>query len=166
MANKCISCNSCGHTGWSKNRGNFLITIVLMFFFFIPGVIYEIWRRSGLGVCENCSSDLVKPSSSCTGNKSSDIGDLIVLFLLGVVGCMGILVIYATADSAINAYKNRNAPQPQLSQRDLGERCFMDGISYYQEQGEYPILRDGKTLAMDKIQVDCKNSKDGKYIAP
>jgi len=22
VANKCISCNNCSHTGWSKNRGN------------------------------------------------------------------------------------------------------------------------------------------------
>lgn len=29
----------CGHIGWSKNRGNFLITIVWMIFFFIPDVI-------------------------------------------------------------------------------------------------------------------------------
>ena len=36
----------CGHIGWSKNRGNFLITIVWMIFFFILSVIYEIWRRS------------------------------------------------------------------------------------------------------------------------
>ena len=38
---------NCGHIGWSKNRGNFLITIVWMIFFFILSVIYEIWRRSG-----------------------------------------------------------------------------------------------------------------------
>lgn len=166
MANKCISCNNCGHTGWSKNRGSFLITIVLMFFFFIPGVIYEIWRRSGLGVCENCSSNLVKPSNSCTSNKPSDVGSLVFLFALGVVGCIGILVIYATADSALNAYKNRNEPQPQLSQRDLEGNCLMSGMAYYQKQGEYPVLKDGKTLAIDKIQLDCKRSKDGKYKAP
>lgn len=30
---------NCGHIGWSKNRGNFLITIVQMIFFFILSVI-------------------------------------------------------------------------------------------------------------------------------
>lgn len=163
---KCVSCNNCGHVGWSKPKGNIIITLVLAFFFIIPAIIYEIWRRSGLGACENCGSDLVKPSNACTNNKPSDVGDLIVLFALGVVGCVVVVSLYALTGGAINAYKNRNAPQPQLSQRDLEERCFMGGISYYQKQGEYPILRDGKTLAMDKIQLDCKNSKDGKYKAP
>lgn len=166
MANKCISCNNCGHTGWSKNRGNFLITIVLAIFFFVPAIIYEIWRRTGLGVCENCGSDLVLPSNACTTNKPSDVGDLIVLGVLGIVGGIMVMILYALADSAINAYKNRNTPEPQLSQRDLEGNCLRSGMSYYQKQGEYPILKDGKTLALDKIQSDCKGSKDGKYKAP
>mgnify|MGYP003602007863 CR=1 FL=1 len=166
MVNKCISCNNCGHIGWSRNQGNFLITIVLLIFFFIPGAVYEIWRRTGLGVCENCGSNLVKPSNACANNKPSDVGGLIVLFVLGVVGCVAVVALYAFADSAINAYNNRNAPQPQLSQRDLDGRCLRAGMAYYQKEGEYPILSDGKTLAIDKIQIDCKNSKDGKYKAP
>ena len=166
MANKCIGCNNCGHIGWSKNRGNFLITIVLAIFFFVPAIIYEIWRRTGLGVCENCGSDLVQPSNSCTGNRPSDAGDFIVLGVLGVIGSIVVMALYALADSAINAYKNRNTPEPQLSQRELETSCFIGGINYHQKQGEYPILSDGKTLAMDKIQLDCKNSKDGKFKAP
>ena len=166
MANKCISCNNCGHTGWSKNRGTFLITIVLAIFFFVPAIIYEIWRRTGLGVCENCGSDLVQPSNSCTGNRPSDAGDFIVLGVLGVIGSIVVIALYALADSAINAYKNKNTPEPQLSQRELETSCFIGGINYHQKQGEYPILSDGKTLAMDKIEIDCKNSRDGKYKAP
>ncbi|MPW43378.1 hypothetical protein A7A69_10725 [Acinetobacter sp. Ac_1271] len=166
MANKCIKCNNCGHVGWSKNRGNFLITIILLIFFFVPGVIYEIWRRTGLGVCENCGSDLVQPSSACTSNRPSDVGDLIVLGVLGVIGSIVVVVLYALADSGINAFKNRNAPAPQLSQRELEGSCLRSGMVYYQKQGQYPILGDGKTLALDKIQIDCKGSKDGKYKAP
>lgn len=166
MANKCISCNNCGHIGWSRNRGNFLITIVLLIFFFIPGAVYEIWRRSGLGVCYNCRSDLVVPSSACTTNKPSDAGDLIVLGVLGIAGGIAVIALYALGDSAINVYKNRNTPAPELSQRDLDGRCLRAGMAYYQKEGEYPILSDGKTLAIDKIQIDCKNSKDGKYKAP
>ncbi|RKG32982.1 Pmp3 family protein [Acinetobacter tianfuensis] len=166
MANKCVSCNNCGHTGWSENRGNFLITIVLAIFFVVPAIIYEIWRRTGLGVCESCGSDLVVPSNSCATNKPSDVGDLIILGVLGVAGGIVVVAIYALAGSAINAYKNRNAPEPQLSQRDLEGNCLRSGMSYYHKQGEYPILKDGKTLALDQIQKDCKGSKDGKYKAP
>lgn len=163
MANKCVNCNNCGHTGWSKNRGNFIITIVLAIFFLIPAVVYEIWRRSGLGVCENCGSDAVTPSNQCASTRPSDMGELVILFVVGVVGCFILMILYAIADGAINTYKSRNAPQPQLTQRDLEKRCFNGGIDYYQKQNEYPILKDGKTLAMDKIQLDCQGTKDGKY---
>lgn len=164
MANKCISCNNCGHIGWSKNRGSFFITIVLAIFFFVPAIIYEIWRRLGLGVCSNCDSDAVIPSNQCTTHKPSDVGDLVLLFVVGVVGAILLVGIYAIADSAINAYKNRNEPPPRLTQRDLEKRCFMRGVDYYQKKGEYPILNDRKTLAMDKIQLDCKGSTSGKYV--
>lgn len=166
MANKCVSCNNCGHIGWSKPKGSIVITIVLALFFILPAIIYEIWRRSGLGVCENCGSSLIKPSNACANDKPSDIGSLILLFVLGVVGCILVLVIYALSDGAINAYKNRNAPKLQLSEKDLEGSCLRSGMAYYQKEGEYPILSDGKTLAIDKIQIDCKNSKDGKYKAP
>ncbi|MGB5886509.1 MAG: Pmp3 family protein [Acinetobacter venetianus] len=165
MANKCISCNNCGHVGWSKNRGNFLITIVLAFLFLIPAVIYEIWRRSGLGVCESCGSDAVVPSSQCVSNKPSDAGELAILLVIGIIGGSVFMVLYAMADGAIDAFKGRNDPPPQLSQRDLEKRCFYDGMSHYQNKNEYPILKDGKTLAMDKIQFDCKGSTTGKYVA-
>lgn len=151
--------------GWSKNRGNIFITIVLAFFFLIPAVIYEIWRRSGLGVCENCGSDAVVPSKQCASNRPSDMGELIILFVIGILGGIVLLGLYAVADGAINAYKNRNAPQPQLTQRDLERNCLYDGMDYYQKQGEYPILKDGETLAMDKIQLDCKDNTTGKYVA-
>lgn len=163
MANKCVSCNNCGHVGWSKNRGNFLITIVLAFFFLIPAVIYEIWRRSGLGVCESCGSDSLKPSNQCTTNKPSDTGELAVLLVIGIIGGIVFMFLYAMADGTISAFKNRNDPPPQLSQRDLEKRCFMGGMDFYQKQKEYPILKDGKTLAMDKIQADCKGNTTGKY---
>ncbi|WP_241675201.1 hypothetical protein [Acinetobacter guerrae] len=91
---------------------------------------------------------------------------MIVLGVLGVIGSIVVVVLYALADSGINAFKNRNAPAPQLSQRELEGSCLRSGMVYYQKQGQYPILGDGKTLALDKIQIDCKGSKDGKYKAP
>lgn len=164
MPNKCISCNNCGHIGWSKNRGNFLITIVLAIFFLIPALIYEIWRRSGLGVCKNCGSDAVVPSNQCASTRPSDMGELIILFVIGIIGFMALAVLFAIGDTTIDAFKSRNDPPPELSQKDLEMRCFMGGIDNYQKQGEYPILKDGKTLAMDKIQLDCKGSTTGKYV--
>ena len=155
MANKCVSCNNCSYTGWSKNRGNFLITIVLMFFFFIPGVIYEIWRRSGLGVCENCGSNLVKPSNSCPGSKPSDIGSLVLLFALGIIGCVVIVSLYALTNGK---YVNTK------STKDLENECMVHGLKYYQDLGQYPTLPNGVETST-QVLSDCKNSKDGKFKA-
>lgn len=165
MANKCISCNNCGHIGWSKNRGNFLITLVLAFFFLLPAIVYEIWRRTGLGVCENCGSDLVASSGACATSKPSDVGDLVVLGVLGILGGIVVMVLYALVDVAINAYKNRNAPPPQLTQREYEGSCMMRGIKYYQSIKQHPITSSGE-LVLDKVQAACKGSKDGNYKAP
>lgn len=127
-----------------------------MFFFFVPGVIYEIWRRSGLGTCENCGSDLVKPSNSCTGNKSSDAGDLIVLVVLGVVGCVVVVSLYALINGRYISTK---------STKDLENECMVHGLKYYQDLGQYPTLPSGIETST-KVLSDCKNSKDGKYKTP
>lgn len=55
-----VECIACGHVGSTKTKGSFIITIVLLCFGFIPGLIYEIWRRSGGKVCSACGSQSVK----------------------------------------------------------------------------------------------------------
>lgn len=155
MANKCISCNNCGRIGWSKNRGSFLITIVLAIFFFVPAIIYEIWRRIGLGVCSNCGSDAVTPSNQCTTHKPSDVGDLVVLFVVGVIGAILLVGIYALIQGGPDNFKTT---------QNYENTCLAEGLKYYQNKGEYPMLADGKTLSMNKIQLDCKGSTTGKYV--
>lgn len=156
MANKCVSCNNCGYTGWSKNRGNFLITIVLLIFFFVPGVIYEIWRRTGLGVCSNCGSDQVAPSTTCIGNKRSDLGELIILFVFGVIGAVLVLTVYALI---------KGGPATTMSTKDLEDACMKEGIEIYQKSGEYPTMKNGSETSTYVMSV-CKNSKDGEFKAP
>ena len=165
MANKCISCNNCGHIGWSKNRGNFLITLVLAFFFLLPAIVYEIWRRTGVGVCDNCGSDLVTPSRACTTSKPSDLGDLIALGILGIIGGIVVVALYALTNAAINAYKNKDVPPPRLTQKEYEASCMLHGIKYYQSINQHPITSNGE-LVLDKVQAACKGSKDGNYKAP
>ena len=168
MANKCISCNNCGHVGWSKNRGNFLITIVLIFFFFVPAIIYEIWRRSGLGVCSNCGSNLVVPSSACNPKDRHFQLDVsgIILALIALGGAIiGIFMLYVVASTAIKHYMETGKWMPTKSQETLFKECYADGLKHYQSINQFPLLPDGKTLTMDKIQIDCKGSTTGKYIA-
>lgn len=50
-------CSTCGHVGEPKIKGSIIITIILLFFGLLPGIFYEIWRRSGGKVCSNCGSN-------------------------------------------------------------------------------------------------------------
>lgn len=168
MANKCISCNNCGHIGWSKNRGNFLITIVLVIFFFVPAVIYEIWRRSGLGICSNCGSNLVVPSNQCNLKDRQFLLDIggILLALIAVGGAIiGIFMLYVVASTAIKHYIETGKWAPSKSAETLYQECYSDGLKHYQSINQFPMLSDGKTLTMDKIQLDCKENATGKYVA-
>nr|WP_314523064.1 Pmp3 family protein [uncultured Acinetobacter sp.] len=160
MANKCVSCNNCGQIGWSKNRGNFLITIVLIIFFFIPAVIYEIWRRTGLGNCSNCGSNLVIPSNACNPKDKHfqlDIAGILII-VGGLIGGL-FLVLYLLGVGA-EFYRSTFNP----SEEKLFERCYSEGLKHYQSINQFPMLADGKTLTMDKIQLDCKGSTTGKYV--
>lgn len=159
LTKNCISCNNCGHTGWSKNRGNFIITIVLAFFFFVPAVIYEIWRRTGLGVCDNCGSDLVVPSADCTNNKTSDMGDLIVLGVLVITGGIVVVFLYALGDRFLNGGQST-----QRTTKDYELTCMTHGLKYYQERGQYPMVANVETST--HVMNICKNSKDGKFRVP
>jgi hypothetical protein len=51
-------CTSCGCTGLAKTHtpGHFLIELLLWFFFFVPGLIYSIWRLSARkrNCCPHC----------------------------------------------------------------------------------------------------------------
>ncbi len=71
-----IICRNCGHVGEPErsNRGHVLITIVLLCFFVIPGIIYAIWRRSDPHMrCERCGSiDTVPQDSPYAAQLLSD----------------------------------------------------------------------------------------------
>lgn len=157
---KCVSCNNCNHIGWSKPKGSIVITIILAFFFLVPAIIYEVWRRTGLGVCENCGSNLVVPSRACINNKPTDVGGLIVLGVLGVVGGIVVVAIYAFFNTLING-----GPSTQKTTKDYELICMTQGLKHYQQQGQYPVLSNGAETSTYVMNV-CKNSKDGKFKAP
>ena len=58
-----IYCNNCKQCGESKLKGSTGITVILILFYIIPGIIYMIWRRSGLGICKFCGSSNVIPAN-------------------------------------------------------------------------------------------------------
>lgn len=55
-----VECLVCGHVGSTKTKGSFAITFILLWFAILPGVFYEIWRRSGGKVCSACGSHSVR----------------------------------------------------------------------------------------------------------
>jgi|SRR5580704_12186044 hypothetical protein len=60
-------CTQCGTVASPKRfvPGSIIITLILLLFYVIPGLIYEIWRRSSTyDVCQKCGSrNLVPPAS-------------------------------------------------------------------------------------------------------
>lgn len=76
MAGQTCKCNNCGSVGVSLLKGSTWITVILIFFYIIPGIIYMIWRRSGLGACGVCKSVNLKPytgeAKSLTTQESND----------------------------------------------------------------------------------------------
>jgi len=55
-----VECIACGHVGATSTKGSFFITFILLCFAILPGVLYEVWRRSGGKVCSACGSSHVK----------------------------------------------------------------------------------------------------------
>lgn len=55
-----VECIACGHVGSTATKGSFFITFILLWFAIFPGILYEIWRRSGGKVCSACGSHNVR----------------------------------------------------------------------------------------------------------
>ena len=160
MANNCVDCNNCGHIGWSKPKGSFFFTIVLALFFILPAIIYEIWRRVGLGVCENCSSSAVKPSNVCRTQRKTDIGSIITILVLGIAGAFIVVLLYGFIDGVVNG-SHVNAQ----TNKNIQDQCLAKGLKHYQEIGQYPTLPNGVETSTYVLN-ECKNTLDGKYKTP
>lgn len=55
-----VYCRNCQKCTISKPHGSGWITLILLLFYIVPGIIYEIWRNAGMGVCGSCgNSDIL-----------------------------------------------------------------------------------------------------------
>lgn len=62
-----VVCQNCGHVGEpsQKQRGSTLVTIILLLFWILPGVIYYIWRSADKSLrCDSCHSLNVIPADT------------------------------------------------------------------------------------------------------
>ncbi|GBD98844.1 proteolipid membrane potential modulator [bacterium BMS3Abin07] len=67
-----LICSNCGSVGTPKTvtKGSTLIEVLLWLFFFIPGVIYSIWRlTTRTKACGSCGAEKLVPLNSPMGKK-------------------------------------------------------------------------------------------------
>jgi len=65
-------CPNCGYQGYTEEqlKGSGCIEIVLWFFFFLPGLIYSIWRRtSPQMICPKCKQPGMIPENTPRGQE-------------------------------------------------------------------------------------------------
>lgn len=63
-------CPNCGNVGKGTVRGSLAITLLLLCFFILPGIIYELWRESGgRRKCKVCGANGMIPADSPNAQK-------------------------------------------------------------------------------------------------
>jgi len=64
-------CTACLYVGDEKeeSKGSIWITIILLFFFIIPGIIYIIWSLGGKKMCPKCDKDAMIPIGTARGKE-------------------------------------------------------------------------------------------------
>lgn len=62
-------CKDCGYIGPIKSgkRGSFWVSTILWTIFFLPGLIYSIWRMMGRNSCTKCGSTSLAKLNSTYG---------------------------------------------------------------------------------------------------
>lgn len=71
-------CTTCGHQGMgqTRTRGSLLIEVVLWFCFFVPGLIYSLWRLgSKHKVCASCGASTLVPLASPVARAARRVDD-------------------------------------------------------------------------------------------
>lgn len=72
MSQQLFACTNCGHIGYrlKKKKGSIFITIILILFFILPGILYMLWRGSTKHyVCSSCGGQTLVPITSPAGVK-------------------------------------------------------------------------------------------------
>lgn len=93
-----IHCPNCDYEGVPEKvlKGNWFIWFLLYWFMIIPGIVYSIWRRSGVTCkCPNCSNNMLEITSwvsqtSPNQNQTKKMGcrawGLIIFAFITIVG--------------------------------------------------------------------------------
>jgi hypothetical protein len=65
-------CMHCGTTSKGEYAGSLWITLILLCFWIVPGLIYETWRvGKGRNICPNCKRHDMVPANSPRAIKAA-----------------------------------------------------------------------------------------------
>lgn len=67
-----VYCNNCGSVTKPKVAGSFLITFILIWFLFIPALMYQSWRMNNRK-CRACGSATIMPLVSPAAQQAIQI---------------------------------------------------------------------------------------------
>jgi len=71
-------CTDCEWVGEPPKliRGSGWIEFVLYLFYILPGIIYSIWRRPNMPVCDACGGRNLVPLSSPVGSRIAKLDEI------------------------------------------------------------------------------------------
>lgn len=101
MAQK-FYCNNCNSVTTPKPSGSVIITLILLLFYIIPGIIYEIWRGKNKR-CGLCGSPAIMPLSSPAAQQAMQRQQAPI---------QNDRTDYENLMRELNAWKSESAPKP------------------------------------------------------
>lgn len=183
---KQLICTLCGYAGSpkKKTKGNFLIEVILWFFFLIPGLIYSIWRLSSKqDICAKCGNASVIPLNSPQAQKlmaeqrnNPDISKESLEqektsnrtrnIMLGVVAGVFVLLTIAISTSIDDAKerKNQEASNIQSAEQKSEVKTVVQNLSAEPQARIEAIVKN--LGANYEISLFDKNSNVGSKIKP
>lgn len=150
MSGQPVECRNCGSVSVSKPKGNGWITIILLFFLAVPAIIYEIWRRTGLGVCRVCGSQAIYPTDKPVDSASLAKGMMWRVFMI-VFGFFAIFFLllsgYAKVYNLYVDYKNK----PYKAEFEQKKTLLFSTLDSLSSQDKSPVeIR----MILNKLNVD------------
>ncbi len=97
-----VYCSNCNSVTTPKPSGSVIITVILIFFYIIPGIIYEIWRGKNKR-CGQCGSPSIMPLHSPAAQQAMQRQQ---------VPMQNDRADYENLMHELNAWKSQSAPKP------------------------------------------------------
>lgn len=150
MSGQPVECNNCGSVSVSVPKGSVWVTVALALFFIFPAIVYEVWRRTGLGACGVCGSQAVYPTNKYvdTTNLAKGMMGRIFIAVLGVLTILFLLLVgYTKAHNFYVEYKNK----PYKAEFEQKKIIVVSALDSASSQDKSP---DDIRKALDGLSVE------------